>query len=155
MRMYEIFFEELQTIFTLLSTFIMHISPSAKASRVGFPAKSSVLSSKLVAGLRRFDLILGLYWIVLDLTYFPCFGLGFKYFVVVTCRVAIFFSSHRVASCDSETSVDQFRLVSICYNQTKAYLYILHSRQCFLQAAALTCFFVCTSFHRCKSSWDF
>ena len=98
-----------------LSTFIMHISPSAKASRVGFPAKSSVLSSKLVASLRRFDLILGLYWIVLDLTYFPCFGLGFKYFVVVTCRVAIFFSSHRVASCDSETSVDQFRLVSICY----------------------------------------
>ena len=71
-------------IFTLLSTFIMHISPSAKASRVGFPAKSSVLSSKLVAGLRRFDLmgLLGLYWIVLDLTYFPCFGLGFKYFVV-------------------------------------------------------------------------
>ena len=84
MRMHEIFFEGLQTIFTSLSTFIMHISPSAKASRVGFPAKSSVLSSKLVAGLRRFDLmgLLGLYWIVLDLTYFPCFGFGFKYFVV-------------------------------------------------------------------------
>ena len=35
------------------------------------------------------------------------------------------------------------------------YLYILHSRQCFLQAAALSCLFVCTSFHRCESSWDF
>ena len=32
------------------STLIMHISPSAKASRVGLPAKSSVLSSKFVAG---------------------------------------------------------------------------------------------------------
>ena len=82
MRMHEIYFEGLQTIFASLSTFIMHISPSAKASRVGFPAKSSVLSSKLVASLRRFDLILGLYWIVLDLTYFPWFGFGFKYYFV-------------------------------------------------------------------------
>ena len=71
------------------------------------------------------------------------FGLGFKYFVVVTCRVAIFFSSHRVASCDSETSVDQFRLVSICYNQTKAYLSLYLTLSAVFLTGCSTQLFVC------------
>ena len=82
----------------------MHMSPSAKASRVGLPAKSSVLSSKLVAGWKHRVLTSG--HILGNKTFNRFFEkLSISFLSNVTCWVAIFFSRHPVASCDSEIAV--------------------------------------------------
>lgn len=131
----------------------MHMSPSAKASRVGLPAKSSVLSSKLVAGWKHRVLTSG--HILGNKTFNRFFEkLSISFLSNVTCWVAIFFSRHPVASCDSEIAVfgliwfgltnDRPKLILLLSYTFGSVTFLRHNSQ-FLAVD------ICTGFHRCNT----
>ena len=113
----------------------MHISPSAKASRVGLPAKSSVLSSKLVAG-----------WIISTTTSFHS-----KKELLLPVELL---SSFPAILLHPVTLKRQFGWFGFSWgqinNQTKLISLLLTLGSVSLCVTALGCaVYICTGFHRC------